>query len=335
MNSRVTVVGAGVIGLTCAVTLAEAGYQVDVLARELPLETTSAVAGGLWLPFLAEPVESVNRWARMTLTSLTELAGVSELAGLTELAGLSELGDHPDPRTGVALRNGYLLGVGPDRPSWARGLSSLQMAPVVSPTSSHRDGWRLRVPIVDMTVYLPYLVARLQAAGGTLTRLPLTALPTRGLVVNCTGLASRALAADPSLHPIRGQVVWTTNPGITEWWSDEGDPSLLTYVLPQTRHVVVGGIAADGDWSTTPDDATGAEILARATALVPALRSATVLSQRVGLRPARPAVRLETVPGPEGTTVHCYGHGGSGVTLSWGCASDVLDEVNALVNVPG
>ncbi len=59
MNRRVTVVGAGVVGLSSAVLLAEAGHPVDVLARELPLETTSATAGGLWLPFLAEPADQV------------------------------------------------------------------------------------------------------------------------------------------------------------------------------------------------------------------------------------------------------------------------------------
>ena len=45
------VVGAGVIGLSCAVVLAQAGYEVNVMARDLPLETTSAVAAatnGLW-----------------------------------------------------------------------------------------------------------------------------------------------------------------------------------------------------------------------------------------------------------------------------------------------
>jgi D-amino-acid oxidase len=311
MGPRVTVAGAGVIGLTCAVMLAEAGYQVDVLAREFPLETTSAVAGGLWLPFLAEPVEAVNRWARLSRDRFLELVG---------------------DETGVALRAGYLLGTGPARPSWSQGLPGLELSPVVNPAPGHRDGWHLRVPIVDMTVYLPYLLGRLEAAGGTLTRLPLTALPTRGLVVNCTGLAARALAADPSVHPVRGQVVWTSNPGITEWWSDDGDPAVLTYVLPQAHHVVVGGVAQDGNFSMTPDDATTAQILERARALVPALRSATVLSQRVGLRPARPTVRLETVHGPDGSTVHCYGHGGSGVTLSWGCASDVLTEVNKIAN---
>jgi D-amino-acid oxidase len=64
---------------------------------------------------------------------------------------------------------------------------------------------------------------------------------------------------------------------------------------------------------------------------VPALRTATVLSQRVGLRPARATVRVETVREPERTVVHNYGHGGSGITLSWGCADDVLAQVDEIV----
>ena len=62
---------------------------------------------------------------------------------------------------------------------------------------------------------------------------------------------------------------------------------------------------------------------------MPELAGATELGQRVGLRPARPHVRLERLPSgtDAGSVVHCYGHGGAGVTLSWGCA----DEVAALV----
>lgn len=308
MAARITVIGAGVIGLSCAVRLAEAGHPVDVMAREMPLETTSAVAGGLWQPFLAEPADLVARWSRDTYLALAELAE-----------------DNDTRRTGVVQRPGYLVSA-PERPDFAEGLP-VGLTPVSHPHPDHRDGWHLTVPVVDMTVYLPYLAERLQAAGGTLTRMPLSALPTRGLVVNCTGLASRALAADPTVYPVRGQVLRMSNPGITEWWADDADPDVLTYVLPQTRHLVVGGTAQVDDFETTPDEAIGQEILRRATRLVPALARATVLSHRVGLRPGRPRVRLETVRGEEGTVVHCYGHGGSGVTLSWGCADDVLAEV--------
>ena len=56
---------------------------------------------------------------------------------------------------------------------------------------------------------------------------------------------------------------------------------------------------------------------------MPALRDARVLRHKVGLRPVRPAVRLERV----GEVVHCYGHGGAGVTLSWGAAEEVASLV--------
>lgn len=318
MGPRITVVGAGVVGLSCAVRLAEAGHPVDVLARELPLETTSATAGGLWLPFLAEPAAAVARWARLTLAALLDLAE-------------SPTDTEAKTGTGVRVRDGYLLGIGADRPSWAQEMPQLGLAPVVNPTPRHDHGWQLQAPLVDMTRYLPYLLRRLEAAGGTLTRLPLTALPGRGIVVNCTGLASRALANDPSVRPVRGQVVWLTNPGLTRFWTDESDPERLTYALPHAGHVVVGGTAVPDDWSTTPEDDDTAQILRRVRELVPALQSASVLSQRVGLRPVRPTVRLEAVRGPECTVVHCYGHGGSGVTLSWGCADDVLATVDTIV----
>ena len=307
-GGRVTVVGAGVIGLTCAVRIAEAGIPVDVLARELPLETTSAVAGGLWLPFLAEPVDLVSRWAAATFTEFLRLAGEN---------------------TGIAVRAGYVLGLGTATPPWATGdlPSRLELSAVSHPAAGHDHGLSLKAPVVDMLRYLPYLAKRLEAAGGTVTRLPVPALPTRGVVVNCTGLASRALAADPLVRPVRGQVVWMTDPGLTNWWTVESDP--LTYVIPHPGRVVVGGTLEDGNFDTVPDDETARLVVARGRALVPALERAEVLSTRAGLRPARPAVRLETAPMPEGTTIHCYGHGGSGVTLSWGCADDVLAAVQS------
>jgi D-amino-acid oxidase len=197
-------------------------------------------------------------------------------------------------------------------------------------------GWRMTLPLVDMGRYLPYLRERLAAAGGTLTRLPVSALPGRGIVVNCSGLAARALAPDPSVRPVRGQVVLLADPGLDQWWVDERrDDGLICYVLPHGRHVVVGGTTEEGDWSTTPRPRTADRILRRAVDLVPALAGATVLGHRVGLRPLRPAVRLQTerstgTDSSPRTVIHCYGHGGCGVTISWGCAGEVAKAVEAL-----
>ena len=96
--------------------------------------------------------------------------------------------------------------------------------------------------------------------------------------------------------------------------------------MPRADEIVVGGTEEHDEWSRTPDPATAADILDRASALVPALRGAVVVRHKVGLRPARPAVRLER----EGDVVHCYGHGGAGVTLSWGCADEVVGLVGSV-----
>lgn len=309
---RVIVVGAGVIGLSCAVRLAEAGFDAHVLARDLPLETTSAVAGGLWLPYLALPVEQVNRWSATTLTELTKLA--------------------EDDASGVRMTTGTLLHVAPTspRPTWAdAGGPALEQ--VQDPRPGYRSGWRLTVPLVDTTRYLPWLVRRLADAGGTVTRMPLSALPQRGVVVNATGVSARAMACDPAVRPVRGQVVVVRNPGLTEWWCDEDEAEGPLYALPRGDHVVVGGTADDGRWGTTAEPVVSQRILERAAAVEPRLRSAEVLAHKVGLRPARPQVRLETVVEAERSVVHCYGHGGAGITLSWGCADDVLAEVSALL----
>ncbi|WP_374455792.1 FAD-dependent oxidoreductase [Nocardioides sp.] len=296
-EQRVIVVGAGVVGLTCAIRLLEAGHRVDVVARDLPLETTSAIAAALWYPYRALPQDRVTAWSKAAYGAFEELAA-DERSGVRMLTGTEVLRDHqPDP--------------------WWRGaVPSLDRETSLPP--GYADGWTFVAPVIDMPVHLRWLVARVEALGGTLTRMNLSSLPDDGtLVVNATGLGGRHFGADPSVHPVRGQVVVLEQVGLDRWTLDG---SGLTYVVPRAAEIVVGGTDVEGEWSRTPDPAVAEEVLHRATALVPELEGARVLRHKVGLRPARPEVRIERV----GEVIHCYGHGGAGVTLSWGCADDVV-----------
>lgn len=306
--SRVHVVGAGVVGLTCAVRLAEAGHRVDVVARDLPLETTSAVAAALWYPYLALPQDRVTSWASRSYAVFEELAA--------------------DPATGVRLLPGteVLAGAQAD-PWWAPAVPSLRRVVAPALPEGYDDGWTFRAPVVDMPVHLRWLTARLAALGVTLSRRNLTTLPVPGegradVVLDCTGLGARHFAHDPSVEPVRGQVVLVEQFGLEEWWLASG-PGAPTYVVPRGDVVVVGGTEERGDWSRTPDPDAARSIIARAARLVPELARARVVQHRVGLRPARPTVRVDR----EGDVVHCYGHGGAGVTLSWGCADEVVELV--------
>lgn len=308
---RITVIGAGVIGLTSALRLLEAGHGVTVVASRLGAETTSAVAAALWYPYLAFPPERVRAWSARTYQVLSELAVREPAASVRLLPGRELLGTpHPDP-------------------AWAAAVPDLRrLGP--AERAGHPDGWTFTAPVVDMPRHLAWLQERVIAGGGGLEHRHVTDLDgERGdVVVNCTGLGARDLVGDEAVRPIRGQVVLVTNPGLDEWVLDETGTDGMTYVVPRTDTVVCGGTADDGVDDLTPDAAVGARILRSARALVPALGGAEVVAHLVGLRPARPAVRLERAELPSGPVVHCYGHGGAGVTLSWGCAEEVVRLVD-------
>ncbi len=297
------------VGLTCAVRLAESGHDVHVLARDLPQESTSAVAAAWWYPYRALPYDRVTAWSGRTYDVLTGLA--------------------QDATTGVVMRDSLEVHRRPvDEPWWAQAVPG--MARERSLPRGYVDGWRFTAPVLDMPTYLAYLVTRLHAAGGDLTRLALSTLPRHGdVVVNCSGLGSRLLAGDDAVHPVRGQVMRLEQVGLERVWLDS---DAMTYVVPRVRDIVIGGTCDEGSWDRRPDPATAEAILRRATRLVPELAGARVLGHRVGLRPARDQVRLDVEPRPGAVpVVHCYGHGGAGVTLSWGCADEVAGLVATAV----
>ncbi|MFG2966777.1 FAD-dependent oxidoreductase [Streptomyces sp. NPDC048288] len=307
-SDEVIVVGAGVVGLTTAVVLAEAGRRVRVWARETGGRTTSAVAGALWWPYRIEPDAAAGEWA------------------LTSLAVYGELADRP-AKTGVRLVEGVhgglrLDGLGP----WAARVPGL---------AETGEGLSARLPLIDMPVHLAWLRERLGRAGGTVEERVVGGLAEvpAPVVVNCTGLGARSLVPDPAVRPVRGQLVVVENPGITTWYTskeDEGKDGggASAYFFPQPGGLLLGGTAQEDAWSLEPDPEIAAGIVARCAAVRPEIAGARVLEHRVGLRPVRDAVRIAREVRPDGgVLVHNYGHGGAGVTVAWGCAREAAGLV--------
>ncbi|MEU9608710.1 FAD-dependent oxidoreductase [Streptomyces sp. NPDC048057] len=312
-GERVVVAGAGVAGLTTAVVLAEAGASVHVIAEQIP-GGTSLAAGAMWGPYLVEPKDKVDEWGQRSLEVFRELA--------------------EDPATGVRLTSGIEASrTAESPPDWATALPGFQPCESTEQPTGFTAGYRFTVPLIDMPTYLDYLLRRLDAAGGTVEQRRLTSLADAGpatVIVNCTGLGAKVLAPDSDLRPIRGQHVVVTNPGLTEFFSeDTGSSQDLLCIYPHGDTVVLGGTAIDSEGDLAPDDKVAASILARCAEVEPRLAEARVLEHRIGARPTRDAVRLEMERAEDGTVVvHNYGHGGAGVTLSWGCA----EEVGALLS---
>ncbi|WP_371668061.1 FAD-binding oxidoreductase [Streptomyces sp. NBC_00289] len=312
-GDEVVVVGAGVVGLTTAVVLAERGRRVRVWTRDPVGRTTSAVAGALWWPYRIRPVALARAWA---LRSLEVYEGLAARPA----------------RTGVRMVEGVLGEAdlaGADAWAGAR-VPGLRAA---TPEEYRGSGVWARLPLVDMPAHLPWLRERLLRAGGRIEERTVSHLAEADapVVVNCTGLGARELVPDDSVRPVRGQLVVMENPGIRTWAVSTDASGQLAYFFPQPGRLLLGGTAEEGAWSSVPDPAVAEAIVRRCAALRPEIAGARILEHLVGLRPARDTVRLERELLSDGRVlVHNYGHGGAGVTVAWGCA----EEAAALAAAP-
>ncbi|MFD8569402.1 FAD-dependent oxidoreductase [Streptomyces sp. NPDC059639] len=288
--------------MSTALVLARTGRRVRVWSRDPAERTTSAVAGALWWPYRIDPVERVGPWSLRSLRSYEEWAERPDETGVRTVEGVHQ---------GVRL-----AGLG----AWAGEVAGLR---------DTGEGLAARLPLIDMPVHLAWLRRELAAAGVEVERREVRSLDeatgVAGVVVNCTGLGARELVPDASVRPVRGQLVVVENPGVRTWFTsaDEGSDT-TTYFFPQPDgRLLLGGTAQEDDWSLEPDPAVAEAIVRRCAALRPEIAGARVIEHRVGLRPARPAVRIEREVDAEGRLlVHNYGHGGAGVTVAWGCAEE-------------
>lgn len=313
-SPEMIVVGCGVIGLSSAIRLREAGYDAHIVARDLPPFTISNAAAAIWYLYAAYPLERAIPWARATFLEFVRLA--QEVPG----CGVSIL-----PTTEMVAH-------AVEDPWWVAFAPRFKRLSVDELLPGFVDGFTTDVPLIEPAIYLPYLIDRFQALGGTITQRDLRTLEdlydTGATIVNCTGVWARHVAGDEGVYPLRGQVVRVSRtPGVETAFLDDTDPLWPVYIIPRSEDIILGGTLQEADWTLHTRPENTAEILRRTTAIRPALHEAEIVSEAVGLRPGRKEVRLEAERATEKTVVlHNYGHGGAGFTLSWGCA----DEIAAL-----
>jgi len=344
MKHQVAIVGAGVSGLTCGLVFAKHGYGPAIFAKEIGQQTTSGAAAALWFPYDAEPADKVIPWALGTCRTLIDLARNPD-------SGVSMIEVRQFSRTEKI-----------HVPAWAIPLGAQAIVPNSTPVRSNevengatgkaatwtgrpeakrtggeritslkifKSGFSLRVPLMDTTIYLNYLANRFVAAGGSIAANTQFAQledvdPKFDVVINCSGIGARELLGDADVESHRGQVAIV--PKIKNLpYAIVCDDVPLMYAIPRSNDCVFGGTNDLSD-DLVVDSATTARIVAECTRALK-IEKPNVLGERVGLRPFRKSgVRVERGRLRDGrTVVHNYGHGGSGFTLSWGCAEEVFE----------
>lgn len=333
-SPSIAVIGAGVVGLSSAIRLREGGWDVTIFAERRTPNTTSNRAGAVFTPFRLQGDTRAERWSQESYRTYCDLA---ERVGLSAGVRLGPLKEFFFTRL-------------TDRPWWTRYVQGYER--LTDLPAMYADGVAVIVPRIDMTRYMPWLERRYcEDLEGTIQTTHLSyfaSLYEHGfeVVVNCSGLGAREISQDSAVTPMRGQILHVAkNLPIDECLVEEGRGELTTYVFPFEDYIVLGGTYEPGEWNEETDEPALAAIIHRCRAMLAALGYADSdrlgeerLRALAGLRPARivgdcdESIRLEREHVGNGHwIVHNYGHGRAGVTLSWGCAAEVVELVEEVL----
>ncbi len=339
---RVAILGAGVIGLTAALHLVQR-YQkeeldVTLIAERFSPNVLSDKSGAI---FFLGPWSSSDEDQLSCYRQETEHQFKSWLCNSFEFFR-SLVASPENAEVGISLVQGYALWsrTYPD-PWWKNLVFGFRRVPLNSDEaktfrvpSDCAEIWSYGTFTIETTLLLQWLLKKSQNLGCKVEKRKVNDLSeltsSYDVVINATGLSScKELVRDSSLYPVRGQCVLAHAPWVKNWFAYYKPDDTHTAVIPRGSDIVLGGIAEKGNWEEEVDKAVTTDILKRCQEMIPSLRGAKVLKSWAGLRPGRDRIRLEACEEDNGSVViHCYGHQGKGVMLSWGCAMNIGDLIS-------
>lgn len=248
-SGTVAVVGAGVMGLTTARLVQEAGFPVTIYAKDLPPNTTSNASGGQISPFgnyregFVTPEWQQQFKAAMEYSWQRYQIMVGDRYGITWRTTYEQGHDEPGP-------------MDPYRPNQRLVGAEAHPFPVNGMTVYD-------TMYVEVGRYLARLTDDIRDRGGTIVQREfaspqaMAALP-ESLVFNCTGIGARQLFGDEELRPIRGQVV-VLQPQPEIDYSASGN---WGYMFAHRGGILLGGTWDRDVWDVTPSAADTDRILA-------------------------------------------------------------------------
>lgn len=269
-DRRAAVLGSGVVGLTSARELQRHGFAVTIYAATVPPDTTSnmSLAGFTPTSGLVDGERRTNEWdaqfRQAVEISYRRLQLLTQPKyGISWIMNYSPTEDEPLPGQG---RTG---GVGTN----AGGRGPLMPASIPNPRvllgpGEHPFPTRYAVERQEMriepSIYLDALMNDFLLWGGKVvirkfeTPRDVAAL-TETVIVNCTGLGSKALFNDPELMPLKGQLtVLMPQSEITYSTSGAAKPlppnAGFVHMMPRSDGIVLGGTSIRDDWTLTVDE---------------------------------------------------------------------------------
>jgi D-amino-acid oxidase len=310
MKKNIAIIGAGVIGLTSAIRLLEKGYNVSIFARDIDSNMTSRAAPAIWSPYKAAPEDLILKWAKR---------------------GLEVYQDFPAGNGVQEIESMELFNKDSGMPLWSKIIKNFKTLSPSEMPDGYVKGYSKQTFVIDTTIIVDYLQTQVKKLGAKIFQKEFKKIPDVDtefkIIINCSGVWSNQLVPDEETFPISGQYISLQKPaGLNKILFAAIDDDGYILIVPRAHDCYVGGTTVLNDWNTEVNKELTENILQRAKLLEPKLNDMKILKTSVGLRPGRKTVRLEAEKiSADRTVIHNYGHGGSGFTVSWGCADDVVD----------
>ncbi|MFL6846301.1 MAG: FAD-dependent oxidoreductase [Allosphingosinicella sp.] len=259
-HGPVAVIGAGVMGLTTARLVQEAGLPVTLYTEALTPQTTSNIAGGQISPFGHYDEGAVTPEWRAQFAAAMDYSWRRFQIMVGDDYGIRWLPTYQQRASG-----------GPPRPNpYHPGACELMPSEHPFPFD-HLLVYNTMY--VEVGRFLRELTRDVQIAGGRIevrrfaTPAEIAALPER-LVFNCTGLGARELFGDQELHPVRGQLaILLPQPEVRYAYQGEAG-----YMFPRADGILLGGTFEPDEWDATPQPAAIERIVASHKALFSGFR---------------------------------------------------------------
>jgi len=319
-GKNILVIGSGVSGLTSALLLLRAGHKVNIWSKESAGEfpSTSYNAYAMWVPVKIDADPRVDLWTNESYSAFEKLSN--------------------DAATGVEMRKIIALKPEHSEPWYATSLSIFRHATTEELPAGYADGHVLEsAPVIDPTVYLPWLHNQVQTLGGKFEQREVEDIakcPTDfEAIINCSGLGARQLAADTGLFPERMQVVRIKPNGFTDVVIDDEGHNKRSCIVPHRDYIQIGAVFDGNNETLQIDDKHTQDILERCRRMLPGFKcdDSDVISVARALRPERSRTRVELEKLADGRAlVHNYGHDGMGYLISYGIAAEIAKYFEAL-----
>ena len=257
------VMGSGIMGLTTARLLQDAGWAVTIYTRDPSRHSVSNVGAGQWAPtsVFEEGVASKAFEAQYQFASRIAHHAYQNLVGANYGVSFIEnyyIGDEPREE------NYYLR----EMPELFTSVADLEPDEHPFPT---RYVKRTVTMLIEPAMFLRRVRNDFFIAGGKIVARDFKDLDEvlsleEATIFNCTGLGAKALFDDEEIQPAKGQLVLIPPDPAVDYLSVGGGNG-ITYMFSRKGEIVLGGSFQLGDWTRNPEPDVTDRIIADNKAL--------------------------------------------------------------------